>query len=1279
METAEPTETVGRVEATPGKKPEVDGEHTAENGEEMRAVETAAPIVDAPVKENRWKLAFRQLMFMKGMNMQVNDRNKNEIELRQQNITPLSLICSVPFFNAFNSSEIQALVDASQRVKLRPGDTIALLQAEKIEDQKFFIVASGHLALANMCVENPRAIQLADACPKFKLGIGDYFAIHSQSNVKVIAMEPVEYLVISMDVIHRISPSTKAQIEADKGDLVCEEAEAESFKQWALQFTLAAQRTNATSELPSPTSTGLAKVSTKQFSKDLLLHLSPENELDHTLESMKNALIGAFDAKSVRIYLVDRVNNQLLVKFADEHPSSGFIDLKTSIAQQVLEKNGSVYSPSMASFLDESGGTPASSIMKELYSRTDRVLSAPFFQFDPTGATSAAFDSTEIVGILEVVMPATGDSATIDRSSDNDMLILEVTTQELGRYLYFHYEDFFTIPSPITTSEGIISTPAIEVFPAPDMSADETPQDLSVRISSLTLDAMESPLTEVGVSVYMGKTALCSKNLTPRSTSPSRDKSAPRQYAFDSAVDLGIRLGDIPHGAHLMLYFRSKSEVAAWSGIHLFDFGHGLRIGPQVLDVFSSPVSSQTSLSIENCTKRDRANKSNIKGSLELVLESSGDQSRVFSFSSRPTKTRSITFRASIFLEKSSESHVEGQPNSLNAFSDEQAKLLTLLRGDPLADLTPEVRTFIWENRHNLAEDSALLPAFLLSVDWGKRPQVMEAYRLLIQWRQPTYLQALQLLSPLYPDPKVRAYAVRCMHSLPDHRLRLYLLQLVQALKNERYHDSALARFLLMRALQNPAEIGYSLYWFLKAEAHADQTSERFELIMSQYLQSCGAYKLEIRQSVFVMKKLEESAAIVKREKSSSDRLAKLHEVLNTTVLPDTFQLPLHPRLYCNRIIIEKCRVMESKKRPLFMQLENAKAQYGNPYVIFKSGDDLRQDQLVLQILRVMDDLWREAGMNLCLIPYACVSTGDEIGLIEVVPDSATLAKIIYDRHENSFTKIGRKIRSARDALVRDYVISEWLFDEVPPTTSPRNASDGDASNGRDESINQDSSSGDKPKPPVSPPSSPPQRDLDTVHLEQVEIAPVTSCLPRSPSTRRRKKTLSRDAEITDNFIRSCAGYCVATYVLGIGDRHNDNIMLQRSGKFFHIDFGHFLGNFKSKFGFKRERAPFVFTPSMLHVIGGKGSETYAQFELLACDAFKVLRSHSNLIITLLVLALSCGIPELSCEDDIKWVHRTLMLDLSDDEASDKFCKLITVALNTTTTKINDAVHLMAH
>ena len=146
---------------------------------------------------------------------------------------------------------------------------------------------------------------------------------------------------------------------------------------------------------------------------------------------------------------------------------------------------------------------------------------------------------------------------------------------------------------------------------------------------------------------------------------------------------------------------------------------------------------------------------------------------------------------------------------------------------------------------------------------------------------------------------------------------------------------------------------------------------------------------------------------------------------------------------------------------------------------------------------------------------------------------------------------------------------------------------------------------------------------------------------------------------------------------IGLGDRHNDNLMCTVDGNFFHIDFGHILGNFKSKFGFKRERAPFVFTPAMKAVM--RVPEQYDQFVDLCCDIYNILRDNSTLLLSLVSLAIPCSLPELQEESDVLWMYDKLLVGATYEEANAHFKETLDIAYNTRGTRLNDAIHMLAH
>lgn len=102
--------------------------------------------------------------------------------------------------------------------------------------------------------------------------------------------------------------------------------------------------------------------------------------------------------------------------------------------------------------------------------------------------------------------------------------------------------------------------------------------------------------------------------------------------------------------------------------------------------------------------------------------------------------------------------------------------------------------------------------------------------------------------------------------------------------------------------------------------------------------------------------------------------------------------------------------------------------------------------------------------------------------------------------------------------------------------------------------------------------------------------------------------------ELRTRFVKSVAAACVLSYVIGVGDRHLENMLVTDDGKLIHVDFGYLLGDDP-----KHVQTEMRITPDMLDALGGKGSATFTAFQELCADVYRVLRTRSSFWYCLLI------------------------------------------------------------
>ncbi|KAF2107132.1 kinase-like domain-containing protein [Lophiotrema nucula] len=510
-------------------------------------------------------------------------------------------------------------------------------------------------------------------------------------------------------------------------------------------------------------------------------------------------------------------------------------------------------------------------------------------------------------------------------------------------------------------------------------------------------------------------------------------------------------------------------------------------------------------------------------------------------------------------------------------------ELNAIMNYGPLREIRFKDRDLIWKFRYYLSRDKRALTKFVKAVNWKESIDVRQAAPMLDRWAEIDIDAALELLGPSFDHPIVRGYAVERLKKADDDELLVYLLQLVQALKYEaggEGDESSLARFLITRAA-NSFTLGNYFHWFLMVEIQdysEDQLPEHRELFSKveyDFMQELennvpgGAETRVIfkRQGEFLTILTKISKDIRFSRDDRPRKIAQLKKFLSDPkneliTIDPPLPLPLNPEFQITGVYSDDCNVLKSSLFPMIINLRTtAQEKYS---MIFKTGDDLRQDQLVIQIITLMDRLLRKENLDLKLTPYDILATSPKAGAIQFIPSMSLAAAV-------------QKYKGSLLAYLR--------------ANNPDDRAD-----------------------------------------------------------------LGVRREAMDTYIKSCAGYCVITYLLGVGDRHLDNLLISPQGNFFHVDFGYILG-----------RDPKPFAPQMklcremIEGMGGDKHPNYTHFKGYCFTAWSTLRKQANLILNLFALMQGANIPDIKVErgEVVRKVQERMWLEKSEEEAVRDFERLI--------------------
>lgn len=145
-------------------------------------------------------------------------------------------------------------------------------------------------------------------------------------------------------------------------------------------------------------------------------------------------------------------------------------------------------------------------------------------------------------------------------------------------------------------------------------------------------------------------------------------------------------------------------------------------------------------------------------------------------------------------------------------------------------------------------------------------------------------------------------------------------------------------------------------------------------------------------------------------------------------------------------------------------------------------------------------------------------------------------------------------------------------------------------------------------------------------------------------------------------YVHTLAAYSVATFLLGIGDRHLDNLLITERGHLFHIDFGFIFGD-DPKPSFTV--APMRVNKNMIAHIPNI-EELYSKIG----SAFNIMRLYATVLLDITFVLFG--------EKGYRYLTERLRLDLDDETASLWIRGKVQESIRSVLPSINESIHKIA-